>query len=81
MEDKKEYRIAYRLGGTENFTWQCMAGKHSGQCLHDNREEIERMGYPTVALADDEPLPTSYKVAGWDDGRCKRTNDLEMRSA
>ena len=74
MNDKKEYRIAYRTGGTENFTWHCIAGKHSGHCLHDNRMEIERMGYPTAILADGDPLPNFYTVAGWDDGRCKRTH-------
>ena len=72
ISTKQQYRIAYRIGGTENFEWHCIAGRHSGACLENNRAEIERMGYPTVALADGEPLPTRYAVDGWDDGRCRR---------
>lgn len=72
---RQQYRIAYRIGGTENFEWHCIAGRHSGACLENNRTEIERMGYPTVTLADGEALPTQYEVDGWDYGRCRRTVD------
>ncbi len=69
---EKAYRIAYRSGGTENFTWCCILDKYAGEALRAYRESIERMGYPTVALADGEPLPDAYHVPGWDDKRFRR---------
>lgn len=75
MNDEKEYRIAYRTGGTENFKWVFVLGFFSGEGLRSNRAEIERMGYPTIALAAGEPLPNVYGVELWDDYRFRRIHD------
>lgn len=74
-QPRQTYRIAYRIGGTKNFVWQCMAGTHSGETLRKHRLDIERMGYPTVTLEDGKPLPEAFGVAGWSEEEDRRTGE------